>query len=502
MQKLIAAVIVLHVSALVNSITLPDARYLANGFGDYQARFAKKYSSSDELSYRRIVYEANLQEIADFNAQDNDWRKGENMFTDLTPEERDKYLGLNTNVDGQESTDDNDQEAIVATEGTNTEDITRAAEIADAENSIPVLSGQVTWKNTYNNSSNNNYSSYSTYNNSTNTYPYSTNNSSNNFNNNNTSNNSNNTNNNGTFNNSNNISPNSTNNKSNSSSNINNSSSNSTTNNSANKSSGSSANNSNSSNSPTFSNIQQNVNWVTANAVSPVKNQGQCGGCYAFSTAALVESLYMQKFKASINLSEQEVIDCSSSGSSNVNSGCNGGLINYALSYYQDKGVHLESAYPYIASMSSCRNLDTVQSAATAAMSTSTSATTAIRVSGIKEVGRQSLLDLLVALQTSPVSLGMFVPQSLYSYQAGLFNVSNCSNIPSSSPLNHAVLAVGYSLTGDNSTNNKPYLLIKNSWGTTWGEQGYFKLEMPLVDAGNGPCNTTYGGYNFTASLV
>lgn len=468
MQKISFSASVLALIASASALSLPDSRFLSNGFGDFQARFAKKYSSSDELAYRRTVYESNLQLIKNFNAQDADMRMGENMFTDLTDEERSMYLGLKTlpqqDVDASA---DNTIVSDVSVDGISTEDALIA---------VPTLSGQAGWNS---NSSTNNYSSYN----------YSSSNSSS-----------------GTNNNSNNAFSNNANSGGNTNANTSNFS-----NNSSGNANGSSANNGSASapaaapssgSAPSFANLQKNVNWVTAGVVSSVKNQGQCGGCYAFSAVGLLEALYAQKFKASINLSEQEVIDCSSSGQSNNNSGCGGGLINNALYYFQNKGVHLETAYPYSASFGTCRNLPATSAAATAALANSTSTTAAIKVTNIREVGNQSLLSLLAALQVSPVSVAIYVTNELYAYKSGLFSASYCASVASSGSVNHAVLAVGYSLAGDASTNNKPYLLIKNSWGSTWGEQGYFKMEMPLVDAGNGSCNVTVGGYNFTASMI
>ena len=153
------------------------------------------------------------------------------------------------------------------------------------------------------------------------------------------------------------------------------------------------------------------------------------------------------------------------------------------------KGAVLETAAPYTQNLTTCKVLSTV---------TSSSLSTGVKVANIREVGNRSMLSLLTALQVSPVAIAIYVGQSLYAYSSGLYSASNCNG--ATGP-NHAVLAVGYSLTGDSSTNFKPYLLIKNSWGTDWGEKGYFKLELPLVDVTSGPCLTTIGGYNFTATI-
>lgn len=412
MQRFMIAITVLFVLALSNALTIPDKSYLTS-FDSFQAKFGKKYNSTDELSYRKGLYQANMDDIKSHNSRNGDWQKGENMFTDMTAEERNKFLGLDASK--KISTNDSASDKFPSS--------------TDAEKSTPTLSGQVSW-NTFGNRS----TTTNTTTTPTTTTP---------------------------------------------------TTASTTTPTTAATSKFPAA----------FAALKASVNWVTAGAVSPVRNQGQCGACYAFSSLGLVESLYKQKFNVDINLSEQEVLTCSQ------NSACSGGLIDNALEFVRDSGVHLETAIPYTASATSCLNMTDTVAKATAAMATSTSKLTAIRVANIKEVGNYSLVSLLTALQTSPVGLAIYVNNSLYAYKSGLYSASNCSGLQKGQ-LNHAVLAVGYSLTGDSTTNNKPYVLIKNSWGTSWGEAGYFKLEISLVDAGLGTCNITNGGYNYVATLV
>lgn len=401
MQMLKLAITVLLQVSFMNTLTLPDRKYLNNVFGDYQAKFAKKYNNSDELAFRKGVYQVNIQAMEDFNKGNNEWAQGENMFTDLTAEERSQYLGLKTNANSSTNTNAADK---------------FPSSTEEAITSTPTLSGQVSWN------------AFGT------TTPKAT-------------------------------TPAAT----------------------------TPAATANGIAAP-FNTLAKSINWVTAGAVSPVKNQGQCGGCYAFAALGMVESLFMQKFKTAINLSEQELVDCSSTTG---NSGCGGGLINNALTYIQKNGVRVESAYPYTAVKANCAGAATTKSVASAALAAITAKTTGLTVGAFKQVGNQSLVSLLTALQTAPVAIAMNVSNALYSYKSGIFSASSCTN----NTVNHAVLAVGYSLTGDAATGNKPYILIKNSWGTTWGEAGYFKLEMPLKDAGAGSCGITIGGYNFAVAL-
>lgn len=402
MQRFAIAITVLTMSAMVNSLTLPDKNTLANAFGDYQAKFAKKYDTSDELSYRNGLYQANMEEIKAFNAANNDWKKAENQFTDMTAEERAAYTGLKVPAIKVQNTASTDAEkAIPAFSG-----VTGTTTAATATK--PTTAAATTVKATVLVPGNNLAAP--------------------------------------------------------------------------------------------FNALKVSVNWVTAGVVTPVKNQGQCGSCYAFSTIGLLESLYKQKFKTDINLSEQEMVDCSGNG------GCGGGNMYTTLNYIKTSGIHLETADPYKAVVSSkCPyTADSYKTgaAATAAMSTAGSATTVLKVASLTEVGNKSLFSLLNALQTSPVTVAINVVNSLYSYSSGLYPAASCGT-PVQDNINHAVLAVGYSITGDSTSNNKPYILIKNSWGNTWGEAGYFKLEIPSwTDVGLGPCNITNGGMNYVATLL
>jgi C1A family cysteine protease len=192
------------------------------------------------------------------------------------------------------------------------------------------------------------------------------------------------------------------------------------------------------------------VDWTTKGAVTAVKNQEQCGSCWAFSTTGSVEGAWFLKNGTLVSLSEQQLVDCSTAEG---NEGCNGGLMDYGFEYIiKNKGITTEAAYPYTA---------TGPNKCVAA-----GKPVAATLSGYKDVPVNSETALMTAIALTPVSVAVEADQSVFQFYTGGVMDSACGTA-----LDHGVLAVGYGTEG-----GKDYYLVKNSWGGDWGVKGYIML--------------------------
>jgi cathepsin L len=186
------------------------------------------------------------------------------------------------------------------------------------------------------------------------------------------------------------------------------------------------------------------IDWTTKGAVTPVKNQGQCGSCWAFSTTGGLEGAWQLASGNLVSMSEQQFVDCSKQ-----NSGCNGGLMDTAFRFAEGTAVATESSYAYTARDGSCKS----------------SFTTAIPrggVTGYKDVST-SASALTSAVMGSPVSVAIEADQSVFQMYSGGVISSGCG-----SNLDHGVLAVGVNSDGS--------IKVKNSWGSSWGANGYVNI--------------------------
>ncbi|XP_049383992.1 zingipain-2-like [Solanum stenotomum] len=204
--------------------------------------------------------------------------------------------------------------------------------------------------------------------------------------------------------------------------------------------------------------VPYSMDWRKSGSVTEIKDQGVCGCCWAFSAVAAIEGAYQIANNELISLSEQQLLDCSTQ-----NKGCEGGLMTVAYDFLLQNnggGITTETNYPYEAAQKVCK---TEQSAA-------------VTISGY-EVVPSSESSLLKAVVNQPISVGIAANHEFHMYGSGIYDGS-CS--PS---LNHAVTVIGYGTSEEDGTK---YWIVKNSWGSSWGEEGYMRIARDVgVDGGH-----------------
>jgi len=208
--------------------------------------------------------------------------------------------------------------------------------------------------------------------------------------------------------------------------------------------------------------LPTSVDWSKKGAVTPVKDQGQCGSCWAFSTIGSVEGAHQIAKGELVSLSEQQLVDCSSAEG---NQGCNGGLMDYAFQYIiANKGVTNETNYPYTAQDGTCNTQKAKEASAT--------------IVSFTDVTTNSDAALMAAIAQQPVSVAVEADQSSFQLYTGGVMTAACGT-----ELDHGVLAVGYGSLG-----GVDYYKIKNSWGQDWGMEGYILLGRGSYNGGQGQC--------------
>lgn len=199
----------------------------------------------------------------------------------------------------------------------------------------------------------------------------------------------------------------------------------------------------------TTKNAPKAIDWQAKGAVTPIRDQGNCGSCFAFSTIGNIEGQYFIKQKELLSLSVQEIVDCSEE-----NTGCDGGFMAAAMTdLIKLGGLESESNYPYEAKTESCRfNKSKI----------------AIKLAGCTKyqlTDEDKLIEVVAKRGPLSIAVNGF---EIAHYKKGILTEDHCS---SSGFLTHAVLLVGYGTEKDTD-----FWLIKNSWGTKWGEKGYVRI--------------------------
>ncbi|CAA2997581.1 low-temperature-induced cysteine ase-like [Olea europaea subsp. europaea] len=206
--------------------------------------------------------------------------------------------------------------------------------------------------------------------------------------------------------------------------------------------------------------LPESIDWREKGAVASVKDQGSCGSCWAFSTIAAVEGINQIETGSMISLSEQELVDCDTT----YNEGCNGGLMDYAFEFIiKNGGIDTEEDYPYTGRDGRC---DPYRKNAKV-----------VSIDGYEDVPTYNEEALKKAVANQPVSVaveGGGIDFQLY--ESGIFS-GKCGV-----DLDHGVAAVGYG-----SEKGVDYWIVKNSWGPSWGEKGYLRMQRNVA-AKSGLC--------------
>jgi len=214
-----------------------------------------------------------------------------------------------------------------------------------------------------------------------------------------------------------------------------------------------------------LSSVPDSIDWRYKGAVTSVKDQGQCGSCWAFSATGAIEGALAISNNVLTNLSEQQLVDCAT-GLSYSSHGCNGGLMDGAFKYVEQNGQCNYTDYPYT-------------SGTTMTSGTCKKCSSVVKVTSCFNVTPNDQIALKSAVSRQPVSIAIEADTRYFQlYSGGVITSSSCGT-----NLDHGVLIVGYG-----EENGVKYWLVKNSWSTSWGDDGYVKIQRSESSNDEGIC--------------
>ena len=203
------------------------------------------------------------------------------------------------------------------------------------------------------------------------------------------------------------------------------------------------------------------VDWRNEQAVTSVKDQGQCGSCWTFSATGAIEGAWAISTGQLVDLSEQEMVDCAT-GISYGSHGCNGGQMEGAFKFVIANGQCSLASYPYTAKDGTCQKCSAV-----------------VEIASCSDVKPNDQISLKAAVAKQPVAVAIEADTRYFqSYSSGILTSTSCGTT-----LDHGVLVVGYG-----EENGQKYWLVKNSWGTSWGDKGYVKIARSESTNDEGIC--------------